>query len=292
MFQAVDHIILAVADLDKATAEYRTLLGRAPSWRGNHPAYGTRNTLFRLDNTSIELLAADTETLSPRSKMLREALDGRPERPLGLAVAVSDLNAAVNLLRGAGLRATDPADGTGVDERSGRRRSWRNAWVDPTTSGGLRLLLIQHTSPPELLPRALPIADDASVCLRVDHVVIFTGDMNASLRLWNGAFRVPEQWRRDFPDRGTRNVGLELGEMTIELIMRAEQPPGTSVDRLWGVAYEVLDCDGAVARLRAAAVEVDEPRSGLAPGTRVATVRRRGTQTLLLTRQVSRQTGD
>jgi len=291
MFQAVDHVILAVADLDKATADYRTLLGRAPSWRGNHPTYGTRNTLFRLDDTYIELLAADPQARSPLSTMLREVLDGRPERPLGLAVAVEDINAAVNILRGAGLRVADPAESEGVDERSGRRRSWRNAWIDPTTSGGLRLLLIQHTSPPQMLPRSLPVADDASVCLRVDHVVIFTGDMNASLRLWNGAFRVPEQWRRDFPDRGTRNVGLKLGEVTLELIMRADQPPGTIADRLWGVAYEVLDCDRAAARLRAAGIEVDKPRPGLAPGTRVATVRRRGTQTLLLAREVSRQTG-
>ncbi len=291
MFEAVDHIVLAVADLDKATAEYRTLLGRAPSWRGSHPAYGTRNTLFRLDNTYLELLSAEPQARSSAAAMLREVLDERPEQPLGLAIAVADINAATNVLRGRGLRVADPADGAGVDERSGRRRTWRNAWIDASTAGGLRLLLIQHTAPPHLLPRALNVADDTSVCLGIDHVVIFTGDLNASLRLWDAAFRVPERWRRDFPDRGTRHVGLELGDMTIELIMRTDQPAAAIADRLWGVAYEVFDCDRAVARLRAAGVQVDDPRPGLAPGTRVATVRRRGTQTLLLAREISPQTG-
>ena len=46
----VDHIIIAVEDLEKASADYALMLGRAPSWRGTHPDYGSANTLFRLDN--------------------------------------------------------------------------------------------------------------------------------------------------------------------------------------------------------------------------------------------------
>ena len=57
MTTTIDHIIIAVSDLAEASAEYSTLLGREPSWRGAHPDYGTANTLFKLDNTYIELLA-------------------------------------------------------------------------------------------------------------------------------------------------------------------------------------------------------------------------------------------
>ena len=53
----LDHVVIAVRDLDAATADYTALLGREPSWRGEHPKYGTQNTLFRIDNTYIELLA-------------------------------------------------------------------------------------------------------------------------------------------------------------------------------------------------------------------------------------------
>ena len=35
----VDHIIIAVQDLDQASQDYALMLGRAPSWRGTHPGY-------------------------------------------------------------------------------------------------------------------------------------------------------------------------------------------------------------------------------------------------------------
>ena len=57
MTTTIDHIIIAVPDLTEASNDYSALLGRAPSWRGAHPDYGTANTLFKLDNTYIELLA-------------------------------------------------------------------------------------------------------------------------------------------------------------------------------------------------------------------------------------------
>ena len=60
----IDHIIIAVHDLAEASADYCALLGRAPSWRGAHPDYGTANTLFKLDNTYIELLAPQGEGMA------------------------------------------------------------------------------------------------------------------------------------------------------------------------------------------------------------------------------------
>ena len=287
IFEAIDHVIIAVADLDAATTSYRSLLGRAPSWRGEHPTYGTRNTLFRLDNTYIELLAAAPNAKSPLSEMIRDALDERTERLFGLALSVADARAAAHFLRGRGVRVADPTDGEGIDQRSGRRRTWRNAFIDPATAGGLRLLLIQHTSPPTLLPRALSVGDETSVAVGVDHVVIFTSELNATLRLWCDTFDIPETWRRDFPERGTRNVGLDLGGITIECITRLDQSSGAVADRLWGTAYSVLNVEHAVVRVRAANIEIDNPRAGLAPNTRVATLRWRGAPTLLIQREVT-----
>ena len=37
----------------------RPYAGADPSWRGRHPDYGSANTLFVLDNTYLELLAAE-----------------------------------------------------------------------------------------------------------------------------------------------------------------------------------------------------------------------------------------
>ena len=57
MLTTLDHLVIAVRDLAAATDVYARLLGRRPSWRGSHPTYGTANTLFRLENVYVELLA-------------------------------------------------------------------------------------------------------------------------------------------------------------------------------------------------------------------------------------------
>ena len=69
---ALDHVIVAVRDLDAAAATYARLFGRAPSGRGEHPDLGTANASWRLENAYLELLKRDG-TLT---------LVGAPETPL------------------------------------------------------------------------------------------------------------------------------------------------------------------------------------------------------------------
>ena len=59
MKSTVDHIIFIVRDLPRSIDHYKLLLGRNPSWKGYHPAFKTKNALFRLENTYLELLAED-----------------------------------------------------------------------------------------------------------------------------------------------------------------------------------------------------------------------------------------
>jgi catechol 2,3-dioxygenase-like lactoylglutathione lyase family enzyme len=61
MLTSLDHVVLAVADLGAATETYARLFGLLPSWRGEHAAFGTANTLFRLGNAYVELLAPNGE---------------------------------------------------------------------------------------------------------------------------------------------------------------------------------------------------------------------------------------
>jgi len=282
MVRAFDHVIIAVADLDDATVAYGSLLGRQPSWRGAHPAFGTRNTLFRLDNTYLELLASDAGSVSPLADMVRTVLGDRAERALGLALSVEDIDAAVHTARARGLRVSDPAAGAGVDTMSGRERQWRSAFVDARSARGLHLILIQHISSAGALPHAVPAPDAAAVCTGVDHVVVFTADLDAATTLWTGVFGLREDWRHDFPERKTRNLGLNLGGITLELITRTDKPGKPETDKFWGIAYRVGDSERAAIRLRRNGIDIDAPRPGLLSGSRVATVRWPRTPTLLI----------
>ena len=48
MIKSIDHILVAVEDLDKAVEDYSLVFGFGPTWQGSHPSLGTKNALFPL----------------------------------------------------------------------------------------------------------------------------------------------------------------------------------------------------------------------------------------------------
>jgi catechol 2,3-dioxygenase-like lactoylglutathione lyase family enzyme len=145
-------------------------------------------------------------------------------------------------------------------------------------------MLIEHTTPPDALPPAPLTSSPDGACDAVDHVVVFSEDLDASLAVWTGRVGLRVAWRHDFPERSTRNAGLALGDAIVELIERTDRAPSGRPDVFWGIAYRVRNAAAAVARLGAARIDADAPRDGLLPGTRVATVRWPRTATLVLER--------
>lgn len=271
-FARVDHLVIGVRDLDASTAAYATMLGRAPSWRGRHPAYGTANSLFALRNCYLELLACDDERGDhPIAAALAAFLADASEGLFAIALGSDDLSATHAALVAAGLSPSPIHVGEGRD-LEGPVRRWRSFLLDRSETRGLAVIAIQHDAG-STLPAARPTADERSVVAAVDHVVLFSDDVPGALELWQGTFGVPERWRRQFPERGTLNVGLRIAGVTLEIVGPLGDERGTRGERAWGLAYDVPDVDTAAARLRAAGVAVGEPRVGLAPGTRVCTVK-------------------
>ena len=269
-FSRVDHLVIAVRDLAAAERDYATLLGRDASGRGAHPEFGTRNAVFNLANCYLELLALDTPSPThPVALGVAAALERRPETVIAIAFGSDDLAATAGALRAAGVTTGPPVD-VDVAEAGGGRRRARLLFLAETRD--VNVFAIEHDR--SVIPPAPARGPEGTTATAVDHVVIFTDDLDGALRLWRDAFAIPERWRRDFPDRGTVNVGLRLGGVTLELVAPLGNTAGEHGERLWGLAYAVGDCDGAVERLRSAGVPVSDARSGLAPATRVATVKR------------------
>jgi catechol 2,3-dioxygenase-like lactoylglutathione lyase family enzyme len=273
----LDHIVIAVRDLDAAARSYRRLLGRAPSWRGRHPSYGTANALFRLDNTYIELLAPDPEgdSSSPWLAALRTHLDTTGEGLYAIALGTGDIDHAVAAARKAGLIVADPADGDGVDLQTGALRRWRNARIDAAGTRNLRLFFIQHLSPPDALPTAPPDADAAACPHAVDHTVVASSDLAAGLTLWRDTLGLDLRATVDFPppDGPRRLCFLLLGQSILELAGEREPKTTGERDLLWGVSYRAADVAACVDRLRAEGLVVSDVRIGNAPGTLVADLR-------------------
>jgi catechol 2,3-dioxygenase-like lactoylglutathione lyase family enzyme len=126
-----DHIVVAVKDLNKAIATYRDGLGFHVIPGGEHPT-GTHNALVHFGIYYIELLAVKDAT-NPRAKWLLEWIAAAGENPPAYAVAVTDLDAAVQRLDEAGIPHTAVEAGERATPE-GTRLRWRMLVVAPESS--------------------------------------------------------------------------------------------------------------------------------------------------------------
>ncbi len=258
MFTALDHVVIAVRDLDAAGQSYARLLGRAPSWRGVHPRAGTSNVLFRLENGYVELLAGTN---------LGEGL-------IALAFATDDAKVEVARLERTGIEASEPADGEGRESASGAVRRWRTAFLPAAATRGLLLFAIEHLTLAEALPLAPPTAAAEATVHALDHVVVASDDLEAARRLYGEALGLRLALDRRFEARGLRILFFRVGGVTLEVAGPLEPPAAAgAADRFGGLAYRVTDVAAARGRLDAAGFDVSPVRPGAKPGTRVCSVR-------------------
>lgn len=281
MFDALDHVIVAVRDLEAATSAYARLLGRSPSWHGEHPGAGTANTLFRLENTYLELMAPHGEGTVGRA--VSGWLDARGEGLLGLAFATSDAEACHRELAKRGLEPGALENGMGRDVGSGAFREWIRVPLPLSRSRGVLLFGIQHTTSSDVLPRAAALESEASAVFGLDHTVVQTADGEATKALYGDGLGLRLALDREFEQWGVRLLFFRVGGITVEIAARlSAEGQGESTglpelegdeDRLWGLSYRVADAEAARARVAAAGFEVSEVRSGRKPGTRVLSVK-------------------
>ncbi len=267
----LDHLILAVRDLDGAEAAYTRLLGRRSSWRGEHPAAGTANVLFRLDNCYVELLAATGE--GPIAAWLSQHLDAHGEGVAGLAFGTPDAEACYAEWKERGLDPAPPQPGLGRDHESGAFREWTNVHLPPSQTRGVLVFAIEHRSPADILPEAPLWTDAESAVSGLDHVVVMSRDPDATRALYADALGLRLALDQERPEWKARQLFFRVGGVTVEVGARlGAEPEPDADDELWGLAWKVPDAAAAHARI-ADAQRVDALRDGRKPGTRVFTVK-------------------
>jgi catechol 2,3-dioxygenase-like lactoylglutathione lyase family enzyme len=283
MLHSLDHVIVCVRDLPDAAETYARLFGREPSWRGAHPGQGTANALFRLANTYLELVGVSGE--GPFARVIGERLERDGEGLIGLAFGTDDADACAAELRARGIAAADPREGSGVDLRSGAKRSWRNVHWPPAATRGVLSFAIEHLSRADALPPAPLTSPRESAVEALDHVVVRSPDGDAARAVWGESLGLRLALDKSFEERGVRLQFFRVGGVTVEVASALGAPADPAApDRLWGLAWRVPDADAARARLVGAGFSVTPVRSGNKAGTRVCTVERDtcGVPTLLI----------
>ena len=100
MIGRLNHVAIAVADLETSAALYRDTLGARVSASQAEPAHGVTVVFIELDNTKIELLAPLGDN-SPIAKFLEKNPDGGMHH---VCYEVDDILAARDRLKAAGVR--------------------------------------------------------------------------------------------------------------------------------------------------------------------------------------------
>jgi catechol 2,3-dioxygenase-like lactoylglutathione lyase family enzyme len=264
----VDHIIIAVEELEQASADYALMLGRAPSWRGTHPDYGSANTLFRLDNCYLELLAADKNGGEGwAGDMIRGVLQRQGQSLCALIFGTDDCAAFLENARAHGLEASDPVPGHGVDDTSGATRTWQNMHWDMSAARGIFSFCIRHDD-----LSAVPMAaiEGAGPVTAVDHVVVQTKSAAAAKKFYGDQLGIRLALEQDVPDWGGTQLFFRTNSMSVEVL--ATEKAGDE-DRLWGLALKTDDIVATQKRLSDAGIAVSEVREGRKPGTKVCTAK-------------------
>jgi len=273
VIEALDHVAIAVRDLDRAATAYEALLGRRPDWR--EEAQGARHAWFQLANMALDIV--QPEGAGESGDRVRAQLEAHGEGLWGLAFAVADFEETRRVLERRGAPAGEAAALLSTD-------AWRLAFVDPAATHGVSIALAEREGRRFNARQAGPAAVQA-----LDHVVINTANPDRAVALYGARLGLDFRLDRANPQWGSRLMFFRCGGAVVEIGASLKAEDADRPDRLSGLAWRVADPDAAQARIAKAGFDVSEVRSGRKPGTKVFTVRAGvvGAPTLMLSAETA-----
>ena len=265
MISSLDHIILAVDDLQDAEKNYKNILGIEPSWRGLHKELGTANVIFNFKNTYLELLSAEGEGVG--ADLVNESIKKNGEGLAGIVLNTKDISKASKKLKDLGFLVGDVLTGEGKNKDTNDIRNWKYLFLPQELTRNLFLFLIEHTK--GILPQDEKFPSGS--INKLDHVVINTNDADGFINIYQDIFNIRLALDRIIEHWKSRMLFFRVNKTTIEVIEKKDDKDPN--DSLWGLAWEVESIKDAHESLVSKGVEVTEIKKGLKENTLVATVK-------------------
>jgi catechol 2,3-dioxygenase-like lactoylglutathione lyase family enzyme len=265
MIKRLDHLIIAVKDIEEAERNYTKLFGNEPVWRGEHKELGTINSLYNFSNIYLELLATNGKGIG--ADLVESTLSENGEGLAGLVLGTDDISQIKEHITASGYNSTHMSEGEGGDFESGKIRNWKNLFLPQELTRGMFSFIIQHTeghlSPPQNVP-------DSAVN-KLDHVVINTNDADGFIKTYKEVYGIRLALDQTVEKWGGRMLFFRLNKTTIEVI--AKEDGLSPKDKLWGLAWDVKDIKQTYDRLRKEGFDITPVIEGRKPNTLVATVK-------------------
>ena len=265
MFTRLDHLIVAVKDLEEAENNYKKLFGISPVWKGAHKDLGTSNALFNFENTYFELLSASGNGAG--ADLVNKYLAQSGEGLMGMVFATEDINSARHSLVEKGFVVEEPSSGQGINNSDQQTRNWKNLFLPPELTRGIFSFVIEHLD--ENLPQSKAL--NASSPHKLDHVVINTNDADGFIKIYKDAFNIRLALDKIIEHWNKRMLFFRLNKTTIEVIEQKDDLP--SNDQMWGLAWDVKDIEKTHKRLTTEGIEVTPVQKGIKEKTLVATIK-------------------
>jgi methylmalonyl-CoA/ethylmalonyl-CoA epimerase len=131
MFTRIDHVGVAVSDLDAAAALYEGTFGMPLAHRETVESQGVEAALLDVGEGHVELLQPlDAET------MVGRFIERRGEGLHHVAYAVDDIDATLEQLKGSGVELIDEQARVGI-------RGSRVAFLDPKSTGSVLTEIVE-----------------------------------------------------------------------------------------------------------------------------------------------------
>lgn len=132
MLKHIDHVVIAVNDLNEGIAQYEKTFGMKPSRTGERPGDGFKNAFFDLPGGGFLELIQPTDATGAVAR----GLASRGEGVYLVALAVDDIEAEAAAMRSRGVRLIgDPGPGKPI---SGM------LFVHPRETKGVLVQLVQR----------------------------------------------------------------------------------------------------------------------------------------------------
>lgn len=266
MITGLDHLVLLCPEIVSGVAVYERLLGRKADWRAEVEGGGA-SALFRLGNTSLELLAPAGE--GPLGQRLAELIEAKGPGLTTLAFGSDGLVADRETFVRRGLEPGDITSGHSRHAETGAERRWQSLRLPDEKAGGIKVFVVE---PGEGALALAPAAADAVHGL--DHAVVNTAAPDRALAFYGAKLGLRLAMDQTNPDWGVRLIFFRTGGLTIEIARRLSEPEDTGrPDTFWGLTWAVKDIEAAHTRLSASGFDISEIRKGRKPGSRVFTIR-------------------
>jgi catechol 2,3-dioxygenase-like lactoylglutathione lyase family enzyme len=176
MTHEIDHIVVAVNDLDQTTADY-TRAGFTVLDGGTHAGGLTRNSLVTFqDGSYLELIALVDPAQRPDHRFFTKLENG--DGPIAFALRSDGLDEEAGTLQNTELQPNGPRDG-GRARPDGQQVIWKTLSVESDAAPALPFLIEDVTDRTLRVPNGISSEHVLEVS-GIEGVVIAVGDLDAS----------------------------------------------------------------------------------------------------------------